>query len=231
MNCCGFDCVPADIGVQMVVDELKSQNLTPKKVVLYADDAKGGVSVGTILSLIEVFEQSSWWSILNMLNPFYLNPRDEKMFGMPTIPHKRLRHLAYSCDSFFPGFDFTMCSWTAPYVMQTIDTRIVHRSNALQGWAYGNQFIFYERFKTKGPVVAMILSIALAIVDFMLLNFITRRILKYFLPNMISGPKQEILDNGYFKIQLAGIGYDENSRRDQKIMAIVQADKGDPGYR
>ncbi len=207
--------------------------MTPKKVVLYLSEAKGGVSMGTIASLMQVFASSSLISIMGMLSPFYLNPRDEKVYNLPMVPNKELLYLVYSCDSFFMGYDFLANSWTAPYVMQTIDTRIVHRSNALQGLAYGPKFIFYERTKAQGPVMAFLMSIFLAVVDFMLLNFVTRFLLSAILTNVLrmDSPTQEHLDQGYFKLELIGLGRDERTGNDQKVMACVIAERGDPGYR
>ena len=35
-------------------------------------------------------------------------------------------------------------SWVSPFPMAGINTRVVRRSNALQGWAYGRRFRYRE---------------------------------------------------------------------------------------
>ena len=49
-----------------------------------------------------------------------------------------------------PLFDEDLQSWTAPFVMATINTRNVHRSNMLMGFPYGQDFVYDEMVLT-GP--------------------------------------------------------------------------------
>ena len=49
-----------------------------------------------------------------------------------------------------PVFDEDLQSWTAPFVMATINTRNVHRSNMLMGFPYGEDFVYDEMVLT-GP--------------------------------------------------------------------------------
>ena len=57
--CCGFDCIPSDLGCQMMVEEMKRRNLLPKEVRLLVDKINGGASGGTIASVLNVIESSS----------------------------------------------------------------------------------------------------------------------------------------------------------------------------
>ena len=57
--CCGFDCIPSDLGCQMMVEEMKNRNLQPKEVRLLVDKALGGASGGTIASVLNIIESSS----------------------------------------------------------------------------------------------------------------------------------------------------------------------------
>ncbi len=41
-------------------------------------------------------------------------------------------------------YDPGVGQWTGPFVLAGFSTRIVRRSNALQGWAYGRQFRYRE---------------------------------------------------------------------------------------
>ncbi len=49
-----------------------------------------------------------------------------------------------------PVFEQDLQSWTAPFVMATINTRNVHRSNMLMDFAYGRDFVYDEMVLT-GP--------------------------------------------------------------------------------
>ena len=49
-----------------------------------------------------------------------------------------------------PVLDEDLDSWTAPFVMATINTRNVHRSNMLLGFPYGKDFVYDEMVLT-GP--------------------------------------------------------------------------------
>ena len=70
--CCGFDCIPSDLGCQMMVDEMKKRNLQPKEVRLMVDEINGGASGGTIASVLNVIESSALTELAGKYN--YLRP-------------------------------------------------------------------------------------------------------------------------------------------------------------
>ncbi|MEZ5708396.1 MAG: saccharopine dehydrogenase NADP-binding domain-containing protein [Blastomonas sp.] len=47
-----------------------------------------------------------------------------------------------------PEFDETLDSWAAPFVMAPINTKNVHRTNALTGFGYGEDFVYDEMVLT-----------------------------------------------------------------------------------
>src|SRR5581483_2733989 len=49
-----------------------------------------------------------------------------------------------------PLHDDDLGMWVAPFVMATINTRNVHRSNLLMGFPYGHEFI-YDEMMLAGP--------------------------------------------------------------------------------
>lgn len=53
VNCCGFDCIPSDLGTQMMVEHLfsKGGDVMVEEVRLNVLDAKGEASGGTIASV------------------------------------------------------------------------------------------------------------------------------------------------------------------------------------
>ncbi|RYH31261.1 hypothetical protein EON65_02975 [archaeon] len=232
MHACGFDCIPADLGTYMIVEELKRSNLNPTEVRLFLEESRGSISTGTMASLIEIFNSSTVWDIIQMASPYYLNPRDEKS-SRPVTAHDNARLTLKASDNTMVGYDFTVHSWTAPYLMQFIDTRVVNRSNALQNWAYSRNFVFTERMKMRSVFMAVIVSLLMTVFNLFMLNPISRRIAQFFLPSKGKGPSQYIIENGYFKILLVGKGIDVNSTRQEikQVKGRITAMNGDPGYK
>ncbi len=76
---------------------------------------------------------SAWWRCCR--DPFALTPGFE---GPKQPPGNK------------PVFEEDLQAWTAPFVMATINTRNVHRSNMLMGFPYGQDFVYDEMVLT-GP--------------------------------------------------------------------------------
>jgi short subunit dehydrogenase-like uncharacterized protein len=114
--CCGFDCIPSDFGCQLIVDELKQKGLRPLEVQLLVDKVKGGASGGTIASVINLLESSSFSFLKELSSPFYLTPRDV-ISGNPIAPTDSVV-LNKCADSNFVGYDHVFRKYTIPYVMQ-----------------------------------------------------------------------------------------------------------------
>jgi len=66
-------------------------------------------------------------------NPYCLNPLDPAT-GEPLKPSLDPKQKARASDGSLPGYDSLARAYTAPYLMQSVDTRVVNRSNALQAW-------------------------------------------------------------------------------------------------
>lgn len=64
--------------------------------------------------------------------------------------------------------------WMMPWVMQSIDTRIVNRSNALSGWRYGRNLVYREYSQAPNVLVAMFVSAVFPIVGALLYFSLTR---------------------------------------------------------
>ena len=66
-----------------------------------------------------------------LMNPYGLNPEGE-------------RKGADKGDQRGVKFDETAQVWTAPFIMAGINTKVVRRSHALQGYPYGRDFRYHE---------------------------------------------------------------------------------------
>ncbi len=135
---CGFDSIPFDLGVQFLQAHVKAQTGAPApRVKGRVRKMKGTFSGGTAASLKATMAAAMKDpSILELLkNPFSLAPG----FDGPKQPH-----------GMKPELDETLGMWVAPFVMAAINTRNVHRSNALLGHAYGRDFV-YDEMVITGP--------------------------------------------------------------------------------
>jgi short subunit dehydrogenase-like uncharacterized protein len=231
VNCCGFDCIPSDLGVQMVAEELQRQGCPQISEIRYlAGKAKGGGSGGTVASILNIFESLSLTELMKLLNPFYLNPRDP-LTKQPEAPHNNRRLHAQSSDNLVMGYDSIAKKWTMPYIMQAIDTRLVNRSNALTNYSYGRNFVFSERMKVPGFLAALLGSVGLSLVQMLFFFPFTRYLLKGVLPKPGQGPSQDMLDNGYFTAEIWGKATNATTGEEHLVRGDVKAYNGDPGYR
>lgn len=228
VNCCGFDCIPSDLGCQLIVEEMFKRSLIPKEVNLIAK-AEGGVSGGTIASMLNVMEQPNS-ILLEMSNPFYLNPRIGQKFESPTDPLV----LSQASDCFSMGYDKFSKSYTIGYVMQSIDTRIVNRSNALLNFKYGKNFIYKEKLAVPNAIIALIATLFMPMVMLSLYLPFTRSIIKLLVPKQGQGPSEKVMNSGYFSMQLWGVGtrhLPDGSSKDEIVTGSLSAFNGDPGYK
>ncbi|MEE3158364.1 MAG: saccharopine dehydrogenase NADP-binding domain-containing protein, partial [Pseudomonadota bacterium] len=135
---CGFDSIPFDLGVYFLQQAAQEKfGAALPRVKGRVRKMKGTFSGGTAASLKATLAAAkSNPEIYQLLgNPFALTPG----FTGPAQP-----------PAAKPEFDESLGSWAAPFVMAAINTRNVHRSNALLGHAYGSDFVYDEMILT-GP--------------------------------------------------------------------------------
>jgi short subunit dehydrogenase-like uncharacterized protein len=125
-------------------------------------------------------------------------------------------------------YDGDLRMWVGPFAMAGINTRVVRRSNALQGWAYGRRFRYQEvtgfGASPAAPLLAVMTGGALKAAQAGLAFGPSRALLGRLLPAPGQGPDEKTRRTGYFRIQIhtrtsAGVRY----------LAAIEA-QGDPGY-
>lgn len=129
---CGFDSIPFDLGVWTLQEAARARFGHPAPRVKGRVKAmKGGFSGGTAASLKATLAAGARDAgvIRTMLDPFALTPG----FSGPAQPKGVL-----------PEYDPAVEAWVTPFVMATINTKNVHRTNALTGHAYGTDFVYDE---------------------------------------------------------------------------------------
>ncbi len=214
----------------MIVDALQKKGATNVREVRFTAFAvEGGASGGTIHSMLNMFASNTWTTLLALSNPYYLNPKDDATRNLVTPTTDRNQQNAAS-DKVMGDYDDILKCWNIPYIMQAIDTRIVNRSNALQNWKYGRQFLFTERMRVPNVILAIACVLVMPLLMTLFVTPFGRAFLKLFLPSPGQGPSQHLLDHGYMKMKLWGKGTDKDHKPVQ-VTGGVTALHGDPGYR
>ena len=219
VHCCGFDSIPSDLGVQVLQQaavERFGQPLT--RVRLRVKAMRGGASGGTVASLLNVVKEVRKDPSLRaeLANPYSLCVGAEPLATrQPNVSGA--------------VFDEAFGSWSAPFVMAGINTRIVHRSNALGGYPYGRGFRYDEGMLTgrglRGRLAAIGTTLGLGV--FMVGAAIgpVRGLLERFvLPKPGEGPSPAAQASGFFDLRLHGTTSDGRGLRGK-----VTGDR-DPGY-
>ena len=218
---CGFDSIPSDLGVLLLHEaaaagghgELLDTTLVVKAM-------RGGASGGTIASLRGQLDEGRRdpASAQVLADPYALSPDrtaepDRGDEGDPVgVVH-----------------DPDLGGWLAPFVMGSINTRVVRRSNALQGHAYGRGLRYRELMSMgRSPLgAAAAASVAGGMVAFQAgLSFPpTRKLLDLVLPSPGEGPGEAARERGYFEI-------DTHARTTggARLRCEIRA-QGDPGYK
>lgn len=219
VNSCGFDSIPSDLGVYFTQQQAEAKfNQQCDVIHMRVKAAKGGLSGGTIASMATIFEEVGKDKARRkqVANPYLLNDDTD-------APNVRQDNVSK------PEYDSEHERWLAPFVMASINTRIVHRSNQLLGYEYGREFKYDEAMWMKDGVKGQLSSYAMSAG---LLGFATAMMIKpsrellskHVLPKSGSGPSKSEQENGYFDIRFFG----ETSEKDS-ISTKVTGDK-DPGY-
>lgn len=218
VNCCGFDSIPSDLGVSFLQQHALDKFSQPcVSVKLRVKAAKGGLSGGTFASMINASTEAS------------KDPKVKEILANPYALCKNgddisiRQHRISSAE-----FDQDYNCWVAPFVMAAINEPVVHRSNSLKHYAYGNNFAYNEAMMVapgnRGRVAATLISWATRLFTLATAIGPLRRLLIKIMPAPGEGPSPEAQYKGYFDIRL--VGRCEDGRT---IHAKVTGDR-DPGY-
>ena len=219
VHACGFDSIPSDLGVwytQKLAQDLLG--VSCYQISMRVKAMKGGFSGGTVASMLATMEQAADSPDLRrtLANPYSL---------APTGMRAGVRQNSVS----LPMRDEASKRWIAPFVMAAVNTRIVHRSHALLGRPWGDDFLYDEALMTgvgtKGAVTAGAASAGLggamaALRVEPLRNLLTDKVL----PKPGEGPTPEQQRNGFYDLRFYGL-----TSLGTEIVTKVTGDQ-DPGY-
>jgi short subunit dehydrogenase-like uncharacterized protein len=222
VNSCGYDSIPSDLGALMVQDYAqKKYGAYCPEIRFFAGESKGGMSGGTIASIMNLVEESS------------KDPRVRRIAGNPyALDPGREGKGPDGADQLGVKFDKDSQRWTGPFLMAGINTRIVRRSHALSGYAYGKDFRYSEAMSfgpgVKGLAQASAVTAGLAGFLVALSARPVRKLLaSKVLPAPGEGPSKETRDSGYFTSRLYGTV--TGKEKTVKLLGTVKG-TSDPGY-
>jgi len=221
VHSCGFDSIPSDLGVLALHEAVERDGAGQlQDTTLVVRAMKGGPSGGTIASLQGTVDDARSSPELARLlaDPYALSPdRDaEPRLG----PEPDLRGVQN---------DHELGMWVGPFIMGSINTRAVRRSNALQDWAYGPRFRYREVMGFGSGPVAALQAGAIAGGAGALLAGLSiapaRAVLDRVLPSPGEGPSEKQREQGFFRIEIHTRTSDGT-----RYLCRVGA-QGDPGYK
>ncbi len=199
---CGFDSIPFDLGVYFLQQHAIATSGAPlSRVKGRVRKMKGTFSGGTAASFAETMARAAKEpEVINRLrDPFSLVPDfdgPKQPSGMKVI------------------FEEDLNTWSAPFIMASINTKNVHRSNALLGHRYGEDFVYDEMFATgpgeNGEQFANMIANDKSMAENP--------------PKPGEGPSKEERETGFYDAMFTGVTADGT-----RLTAGVAGDK-DPGY-
>jgi short subunit dehydrogenase-like uncharacterized protein len=209
---CGFDSVPSDLGTLLVVRHLRESLGAPCAEARGYFRLRGGLNGGTIATSLNVARSRPAGA-------------GDRFLLDPPVDHSA-RQRALSRDATAPAFDEVLGTWTAPFVMAPMNTRVVRRSaalHALWGQPYGPDFVYREFMRVKGRSRALAVTAGLGAFAAALRSPLGRRLVERLMPKPGEGPSPARIRDGWFSTDLVALADDGRAVRGRIRHA------GDPG--
>ncbi|MCD2197154.1 saccharopine dehydrogenase NADP-binding domain-containing protein [Actinomycetospora endophytica] len=222
VHSCGYDSVPSDLGVMLLHTRVQADGEGELTDVDAVVRIRGGVSGGTIDSMRGLADtvKADRSTIKILRDPYSLSP---DRGGEPDTRQPSDNPPPHRIDG-----GWRDGRWAAPFVMASYNTRIVRRSNAIAGYAYGKGLRYGEVMATgSGPAGALTAGAVAAGLGALLAGFATpgaRQLLDRVLPKPGEGPSEQTQAKGWFRHDL-----DATTTTGARYTGRISA-SGDPGY-
>ncbi|MDV3128245.1 trans-acting enoyl reductase family protein [Mycobacterium sp. 21AC1] len=228
VHSCGFDSVPSDLTVYALyrrtaadgAGELGDTNLVVRTFA-------GGVSGGTVASMLEVLRTSSSdpESRQLMNDPYTLSPdrgAEPELGGQPDVRWRRGGEIAPELAGY----------WTGAFAMAAPNTRIVRRSNALLDYRYGRRFSYAEQMSLGrslgAPLAAALVTgsnAATLSLGGRYFNRLPAGLVERVVPKPGTGPSEKTREHGHYRVET----YTTTTSGARYVATMAQ--QGDPGYK
>tara|TARA_B110000211_G_scaffold80876_1_gene94704 strand:- start:2816 stop:3982 length:1167 start_codon:yes stop_codon:yes gene_type:complete len=197
---CGFDSIPFDLGVLYAQEEAIKRYGKPStnvrgRVRVMDGEFSGGTAASLGATMASLKVKPELLSVL--INPFSLS---EGFNGPEQAPDNA------------PIYDEKLQTWVAPFFMAPINTKNVHRSNALMNHSYGKDFSYNEMWVSGPGDEGKALAEMVASVNFM-----------NDAPEPGEGPSRESREKGSYDILFCA------DMNEESVHVSVKGDM-DPGY-
>lgn len=221
---CGYDSIPSDLGAHMAWDHAtRTRGEGLSWVKSFTGRTKGSASGGTVASVLGLIDTAKRSRDVRrlLLDPHGLDPERGKA---PKDP--------FEDDQRGVRFDKDLGRWTAPFVMASINARIVRRSHALlreEGGGYGQRFRYHEAMSfgrgPRGLATASLVTAGVAGLFAAASLPLTRGVLeRAVLPAPGEGPSREAIERGFFEVHV--LARTDSGKRLRGRVAGTR----DPGY-
>jgi short subunit dehydrogenase-like uncharacterized protein len=186
---CGFDSIPSDFGAWLVSRRIREVSASECVSVSAYFRLGGGFNGGTLASYFNLMETGQ---IAIARDPFLLDPDP----GAHTAEER-----ARNADPAGVRYDAELQAWTAPFLMGSVNTRVVRRTQALQG----TRFDYQEYSKFNRASRARVVVFGGKVFDSISGSRLGRRTIRRFLPQPGEGPSEEVMNAGFFKCEFIGL--------------------------
>lgn len=212
---CGFDSIPSDLGVFMMHQAAQERGDRLQAVRLFMGEMRGAFSGGTLATMVNLMEEAA---------------QDRRVLRLMADPYALCPGGARGPDGRDPmglRYDKDLGRYTGPFLMASVNSRVVRRSNLLQDCAYGRDFRYQEqssfRAGPRGLWQGALMTAGLG-AAFAVLRSPLRRVVGRFLPQPGEGPSAEARQRGFFRARIIA-----DLASGVRIYGLVEG-KADPGY-
>ncbi|KAF2819346.1 hypothetical protein CC86DRAFT_375190 [Ophiobolus disseminans] len=223
---CGLDSVPADIMAFVLAREVRKRyNTACERVIMTLYKAKTGVSGGTSLTMLELFNNYSLGHLAKSMHPYSLSPvKANDSVGKPT------GSLLYRLFGLLSVPELGGVQTTG--LMAAVDECITHRSWGLYSQtaqtsndpsiSYGPHFRFNEYMRASGLISGLLIKFAISSVGLFLALPPTRWILgplikKFVIQAPGEGPSRESMKNDFMSYRGVGVAEDGKGKVTAKL--------------
>jgi short subunit dehydrogenase-like uncharacterized protein len=206
---CGFDSIPSDFGAWLTCRHMREALHSDCTSVSAYFRVGGGLNGGTLASLFHMLETNQ---LVVSRDPFLLDPD-------PAAHTSEER--SRNADPGGVRYDDSLKKWVGAFLMGSINTRVVRRTQAL----LGTHFDYQEYSKYGSARTARTVMIAGNVFESIASSGFGRRILKRLLPKPGEGPSEKVMNEGFFECEF--IAKDVNGGR---VRGVFKG-QGDAGNR
>jgi short subunit dehydrogenase-like uncharacterized protein len=207
--CCGFDSIPSDFGAWLISRHVRESLQSECVSVAASFKMGGGVNGGTLATLYHLLETGE---AALARDPFLLDP-DPKAHSA--------EERARNADPAGAQYHADLQGWATAFLMGSINTRVVRRTQAL----LGVHFDYQEYMKFRGAGAARMAAIGANAVQAIAGTALGVGIMRRLLPQPGQGPSEKVMNEGFFQCEFIA-----RTKSGASVRGILKG-QGDPGNR